>query len=272
MPSCCTDVPFVICKIILVFIPLLLLDCCCVCSTCSGWGCRHLLPFPSLDLSPPLSSFSLFIQPPPLSPPFDQVYSITQYFPPFHEMLLHLPAPSSAFFYIHNSSSPSLLPLSRPPITSAFFSPPLFSLSMISPPSLLFPLHLVVNLNFLLLISCYYFIFVTGTTGGTREKKNLWCGEITKFYTWQMWRNLKFLHRVILSILHIFEACTLFDKGNQAQKTRIACLHNLLPFDYLKNIRTRTNFVTGVSRCSLCPLPPPAPPPQPPQLVRCKKL
>ena len=187
-------------------------------------------------------------------------------------MLLQLPTPSSAFFYIHNSSSPSLLPLSRPPITSAFFSPPPFSLSMISPPSLLFPLHLVVNLNFLLLISCYYFIFVTGTTGGTREKKNLWCGEITKFYTWQMWRNLKFLHRVILSILHIFEACTLFDKGNQAQKTRIACLHNLLPFDYLKNIRTRTNFVTGVSRCSLCPLPPPAPPPQPPQLVRCKKL
>lgn len=104
------------------------------------------------------------------------------------------------------------------------------------------------------------------------RRKNLWCGEITKFYTWQMWRNLKFLHRVILSILHIFEACTLFDKGNQAQKTRIACLHNLLPFDYLKNIRTRTNFVTGVSRCSLCPLPPPAPPPQPPQLVRCKKL
>ena len=115
--------------------------------------------------------FILSVYSTPPSPPFDQVYSITQYFPPFHEMLLHLPTPSYAFFYIHNSSSPSLLPLSRPPITSAFFSPPLFSLSMISPPSLLFPLHLVVNLNFLLLISCYYFIFVTGTTGGTRGEK-----------------------------------------------------------------------------------------------------
>ena len=71
-------------------------------------------PLPFIrSLSSAFFILSVYSTPLP-SPPFDQVYSITQYFPPFHEMLLHLPTPSSAFFYIHNYSSPFSLYLDPP--------------------------------------------------------------------------------------------------------------------------------------------------------------
>ena len=46
-----------------------------------------------------------------------------------------------------------------------------------------------------------------GHTDGVRGEKNLSCGEISNFCTWNMWRKLKFLHMwIYFKFLHMTDA------------------------------------------------------------------
>ena len=75
-----------------------MLDCCSVCSTCSGWS--HLLPLPSLDPSPSLSSAFFILPVYSIHSNSLSVYSIYQYLSIIPSITaLSALSPSSPLFY-----------------------------------------------------------------------------------------------------------------------------------------------------------------------------